>query len=90
LLAEESIQERDLRRLASSRTLAFRLWVHNEVIFTTQVYTGIELNRPRWNVSQPQASGDGHEMNLHFDAGKMLPNTISGARGKRDHRQAMP
>src|SRR5208337_4553497 len=26
------------RRLVSSRALAFRLWVHNEVIFTTQVY----------------------------------------------------
>jgi hypothetical protein len=41
-------------------------------------------------VSQPQVPGDGQEMNLHLGTGQKLPDTVSGARGKRDRRQSMP
>jgi hypothetical protein len=68
----------------------FGLWVHDEVIFTTQVHAGFELNRPRLNVSQPQVSSDCHEMNLHFDTGKKRPDAVPRACGKRDRRQSMP
>jgi hypothetical protein len=67
----------------------FGLWVHDEVIFTTQVHAGFELNRPRLNVSQPQVSADCHEMNLHFDTGKKRSDAVPRACGKRDRRQSM-
>jgi hypothetical protein len=54
------------------------------------VQAGVELNRPRLNVSQPQVSGDCQEMNLHFDTGKKRSDAVPRARGKRDRRQPMP
>ena len=52
----EWITGRLRRQVLSSRFRLsdyFGLWVHNEVILTTQVHAGFELNRPRLNVSQP-------------------------------------
>src|SRR5271170_6944092 len=72
----------------ASPSLGFR--VHDEVIFTTQVHAGIKLNRPGWNKSQSQRPGDCHEMNLHFDTRKMLPDAVSRPCGKRNRRQSMP
>ena len=67
----------------------FGLWIHDEVIIAAQIDAGVQLDRPRLKVPQPKVSGDGHEMNLHFDTGKMLPDAIPRAGGKRHRRQSM-
>src|SRR5579863_8501847 len=45
--------------------LRFFLRVHEEVMFASQVYAGVQLNWSRLTVSQSQVFGDCHEMDLH-------------------------